>query len=86
MLTTAIILGGAEAPLAWLELAGLNVTGGNDAGLRYSGGYSQRGLVEIAYASNVVLSNCTVSLVRRSGPLWAPLCPRSYPCLYPSYL
>lgn len=51
--------------MAWLELAGLNVTGGTDAGLRYAGGYSQRGLVEVTSASNVVLSNCTVSLVSR---------------------
>ena len=63
LLTTAVSIG---ASVSWLELAGLNVSGGTDAGLRYAGGYSPpRGLVEVADAANVALSNCSVSQARQ---------------------
>ena len=62
VLTTAVSIG---ASVSWLELAGLNVSGGTDAGLRYAGGYSPRGLVEVADAANVALSNCSVSQARQ---------------------
>lgn len=62
VLTTAVSIG---ASVAWLALAGLNITGGTDAGLRYAGGYSPRGLVEVADAANVAFSNCSVSQARQ---------------------
>jgi len=62
VLTTAVSIG---ASVAWLALAGLNITGGTDAGLRYTGGYSPRGLVEVADAANVVFSNFSVSQASR---------------------
>ena len=62
VLTTAVSIG---ASVSWLELSGLNISGGTDAGLRYAGGYSPRGLVEVADASNVALSNCSVSQARQ---------------------
>ena len=66
VLTTLVNLGSPESPRAWLELSGLNITTGTDAGLRYAGGYSQRGLIEVSEASNVWVSNCTVSEVSGS--------------------